>query len=122
MFTINHSFTPEVSLDAGFLDLYETLFNSAMKCGITTKPEGPGIEIAIDFERNEITSFHLNEWFKEFFLNNEKEVIRCVLMHQVWLHKYNRRTTSAEYDALVSYGWPLEWIKENETFLEKFFD
>ena len=122
MFTINHSFAPTINLDAEFLDTYEPLFDAALKCGITERADGPGIEIEVDYERNEITSFTLNEWFKEFFLNNEKEVIRCVLMHQVWLHLKGRNTTSKEHDAMVSYGWPERWIEENLTFLEQFFD
>ena len=122
MFTIKHSFAPSIELDVEFLDVYEPLFDAALKCGITERADGPGIEIKVDYERNEITSFTLNEWFKEFFLNNEEQVIKAVLMHQVWLHLRSRNTTSAEYDAMVNYGWPERWIKENLTFLEQYFD
>ena len=122
MFTINHSFTPSIELDVEFLDMYETLFDAATKCGIETRGEGLGIEIVIDFDNSTITSFYLNEHFKEFFLSNEREVIRSVLMHQVWLHLKGRNTTSKEYDAMVAYGWPERWIEENLTFLEQYFD
>ncbi len=123
MFTINHSFAPTINLDAEFLDTYEPLFDAAMKCCITTiRPTGPGIEIEVDYNTNTITSFSLNEDFKQFFLENEEQVIRCVLMHQLWLKLKGRMTTEKEYQAMLRHGWPERWIEENKVFLEQFFD
>ena len=55
MFIITPSVSPVI--DQNFLDSFEDLFSSAMKCGITTKTEGPGIEIEVDYNTNTLTSF-----------------------------------------------------------------
>ena len=123
MFTIKHS-VAEIAVEPSveFLDLYEPLFDAAMKCRIEARQEGKGIEIEVDFDSGTIVSFFVNENFKEFFLQNEREVIKAVLIEKVWTHLNPRRLTRAEHLGMLEYGWPEQWVKENEKLLEQYFD